>query len=169
MKEKFKEVPGTAGKYACSKKGTVISYQHRKPHILKHIVLKNGYVVVNLHKLDSTIFPTSVANIVMSTWGPEQPTPDHNKVQFIDGNKLNLNLKNLRWTSKAEIMKRNVEKCKNDGFVRRKRREIFVIIDGITLASSILHTDIVKRINTCKKFKDNILIFDEEGLKKYIN
>jgi hypothetical protein len=169
MKEVFKEIPGYLGRYKCSKQGTVISFCDRIPRVLKHICLKNGYTVVNLHLTAKKSYLQSIAKIILLTWGPEPPSPDHIKVQFIDGDRKNLNLKNLRWTTKAEIMKRNIEKIKHRKFTRRKKREIIIIIEGVTLACDILHTNVVPRINTGKKFNDNILIFNEEGIKKYLD
>lgn len=169
MKEVFKEIPGYLGRYKCSKQGTVISFCDRIPKVLKHICLKNGYTVVNLYLTAKKSYLESIAKIILLTWGPELPSPAHNKVQFIDGDKKNINLENLRWTTKAEIMKRNIEKIKHRKFSRRKRREIFILISGVNLACNILHTNVVSRINTGMKFNDNILIFNEEGIKKYLD
>jgi len=107
--EEFKFVPGYGNRYAISRNGNIISYACKNPIFLKKLTHKHGYMMVALYDKEGIkyhkggVFRT-VGSVLMDTYGPPKPSPKC-KVIYIDGNRKNLNLDNLRWGTQDEIMK----------------------------------------------------------------
>lgn len=117
MEEEFKYIPGYGMNYMINKNGIIISYLGKKPKILKHIISQGGYKMVALYAPDKrkNVFRT-VASVLLETFGSNKPSSKF-KCTYIDNNKDNLTLSNLKWATKEEI-------CKKMTIVRDARRRL---------------------------------------------
>ena len=165
---KYKTIPGFDNRYAISKDGEVVSYVNTKPKIMKHITLKSGYIVVNLHKLNNKGKPLvrSVSFLLLSTWKGPRPSPKH-KARFIDGNPKNLSLSNLEWATSNNIMSDTLNKIKHT-MRRKKRKRIIIVSDGIAATGKLLRSSVQYVIDTGEPTYLGFYAFTEEGYAKWV-
>lgn len=116
-KEIWKDIVGYEGAYQISNYGTVKSVEHKvyNPAVLgnsdyrtvpelirKHNIMK-GYHCIMLIK-NGTKKSFRIARLVMQAFGSPQPSDKH-QISYIDGNKDNLFIGNLKWVLPSESMK----------------------------------------------------------------
>lgn len=92
----MKDIPGYEGEYAITENGKLWSYRWNR---WMRISITNGYYKVNLSK-DGKSKLKYVHRLLAEIFILNPECKD--QVDHIDGNKLNNNLSNLRWTTHAE-------------------------------------------------------------------
>lgn len=164
-------IPGYESSYRIDPNGTIYSYHpHRDTSILKSFFTKNGYIAVNLYNkpVEGKQFKSQkiVAHLLLLTYGPPKPSSKH-KVNYIDGNKTNISLKNLAWISIEDIMRKVINGIK-DNLKRKPRTQIIVVIDGLNNANSLLKTN-TRRLKDRNKGnkKRNYLVFSPSGYEQW--
>jgi hypothetical protein len=168
MKKEYRPLKGFEKKYFIASDGEVKSFYQGKYIIIKQIVNKGGYRVVNIHdRRTKTKAIHTVASLVLETWGPPKPSKEH-KVLHLDCNKLNCNIENLAWGTKADIMRRTVNKIKKT-MRRRAKKRIIIVIEGQGEAARILRFNYGHLMNTGKVNRAGFRAFDEKGYEKWVN
>jgi len=134
----FKRIPGYEKYFACDN-GTIHSFWHKKPTILKPCFDSMGkYLFVGLHK-NKKIKQKNVHRIIAEAF---IPNPENKpQVNHINGIKTNNNVSNLEWVTRSENMqhlyrvlkykhhnRKLSEKQIKDIFVMRKTGKSFLQI-----------------------------------------
>jgi hypothetical protein len=94
MKEEWREIVGTNGKYYISNKGRVKSYTRKEPCILKPLKDKDGYLQVNIYYNHKGV-PRKIHRLVGKAF-IDNPL-DLPQINHKDENKANNNVNNLEW------------------------------------------------------------------------
>ena len=103
MKASWRPIPGFEGKYEISDSGHVRSYTSHFGRPLKRpVVLKQYIVNGNRRVLLGQNNWRMVNKLVLEAFGIPQP-PDKPHVLHYDLNRLNCNLSNLSWGTRADI------------------------------------------------------------------
>lgn len=163
IKEELRYIPGYNNLYACTRSGIVVSYWFKNPKILKNLVHNKGYIVVGLYDQQGVhkkggVFRT-VASILLETWGTPKPTPAH-KIEYIDGNKKNIDLSNLRWKTQSEISKKER---------KSRQKPIILYFNSITEACRIMKHNVQFNKNKGRKNQAGYMVFDISGFNKWQN
>ena len=173
----LKWIPGYRGLYAISRKGDVYSYSVSTPR--KLVIFSSGlkgYPTVNIYKpkpYDEHVIEYNkskqhvVANLVLRTYGPPPPSPDHSRVLYKDENVKNIDISNLAWTTQADIARKTLNRIKHN-MKRKRKRQIVVVINGRNHASTLLGTNLMDYMNTQRPTKQDFLVFSPEGYLKYM-
>jgi len=108
--EETKWIPGWEGHYKIDTKGNVYSekaFYNFKKKIMRNSVNRLGYKIITLRR-DGKSHTFLVHHLVMSAWG--EPRPEENyQLSFIDGNKKNISMYNLKWIPSEEArLKRSI-------------------------------------------------------------
>lgn len=109
VSSQYKTIPDFFG-YEINEEGLVRSWRaggkkdniRKTPLILKHKHFKNGYKYVHLIKNNKS-FAKTIHRLVLLTFKGACPTGKESR--HLDGNKENVNLKNLEWGTKKENYK----------------------------------------------------------------
>jgi hypothetical protein len=104
--EEWRDIPGYED-YQVSSLGRVKSLKYGKEHILKSIIVRSGYLSVNLYANGKARL-TSIHRIVAKVFIPNPKRKP--EVNHKDGNKKNNILGNLEWVTKSENQKHAYEK-----------------------------------------------------------
>lgn len=95
--EEFKKIDGWNGRYSIGTLGTVISNSQLGSNPIKHKVTKQGYHYVSLYTgLKSPRMKSVGVSRLMAAAFIPNPN-DWSEVEFIDGDKDNLRVDNLKW------------------------------------------------------------------------
>ena len=155
-------------KYLISKTGEVFSLHSGTATLIKNIPLKKtGYLIINLRDSTKEVkkVTVSVASLVLETWGPPKPSARH-KVEFIDGNKHNLDVKNLKWSTQSEICRKNINKIQKT-MRRRGKTNIIIIVKGRNHAQELLGHTISYQLNRTQISKKGYWVFTEKHYEEW--
>ena len=160
--------------YKISPDGEILSYMIKgNPRPLKTFTLKSGYIATNLYPghrntyLSQKIIKQKiVAHLVLLTFGPPKPSPKH-KVRYVDGDRSNINISNLVWATQKDISTILMTKIKDK--MKRPRKQVIVVIDGMNTAGNLLNENISRIIdkNDKKKKKRDFMVFSPEGYDQW--
>ena len=122
MKKEFRKIPSLDFRYEVSRDGIVRNIKSKK--IKKQFITRFGYYRTsyrvnksNPHYNKNQGWDRPLHQLVMECWGAKQPSPNH-IIDHIDRNKLNNNIKNLRWVTYSE-------NAKNQDFEETKEKRVF--------------------------------------------
>jgi len=162
MKETFRTIKCLTDKYKISKKGNIISHYFDPPTMLKRQVTKTGYVIANLRGYykngKKSVVP--VSQLVMETWGTPRPSPQH-KITYKNGDSTNVNINNLVWATRAEIMSKTITRIKKT-MRKKEKKTIIVVCEGLKNIHNLPRTINKGYLNTGKKQKKCYYIFTPE-------
>lgn len=163
-----KDFPG----YIINRDGVIISLKTKKAKFIKHFFNHDFYICVSLMKAPYKTVQQTVAYLLLRTFGPPRPSRNH-KALYLDGNKENFKLENLKWTTRKEIMKNTMKRIHST--TNNKKKKVFYLvypdkIERVEGRAKITHTlrinpKLIDSYNIRKK--DNLMVFSEEGYERF--
>lgn len=102
----YRFVPNYENMYVITNYGDIISFRFGKLKILKHIRLKTGYHFITMYTLTDKHKRRGrlVAHLLLEAFNIQRPDSSH-VVHYKDGNKNNLHISNLEWSTRSDVMK----------------------------------------------------------------
>ena len=164
--EEYRDIPGFDGRYKISKDGRIISNARNGVRELKILHTAAGYPTVNLFYPDGRTNKKnktkSLAYLVLISWGSPRPSLKH-KVEFIDGNRQNVHIDNLRWITQADIARKMRSRIK----ATRGVSKIFLVVDGWDAANELFDNGLGYYKDNGKKYLGVVSVYSAKGFDEW--